>query len=116
MHTAHTGSGSGVGIPHPVYRFSHFFECYLYLYAADGSASVLDRRVQCRTSATAVQLLLYVQYYESACSSMRTGYVFFGTLVRSRVRGSTQFKNPRTVGIAMALGFLNPVDPIGRVV
>ena len=70
MHTAHTGSGSGVGIPHPVYRFSHFFECYLYLYAADGSAY---RRVQCRTSATAVQLSLYMQYYESACSSVRKG-------------------------------------------
>ena len=52
-----------------------------------GSVSVsdylgyLDRRVQCRTPATAVQLLLHVQdSAESACS-VRTVYVFFGTLV-----------------------------------
>ena len=61
---------------------------YTYMYAADGisgSVSVSDysgyRRVQCRTPATAVQLLLHVQdSAESACS-VRTGYVFFGTLV-----------------------------------
>ena len=39
------------------------------------------KRVQCRTPATAVQLLLHVQdSTESACS-VCTGYVFFGTLV-----------------------------------
>ena len=46
-------------------------------------------------------------------------------IVRSRVRGSTRFRNPRAVAmvsersedtIPTARGFLNRVDPIGRVI
>ena len=46
-------------------------------------------------------------------------------IVRSRVRGSTRFRNPRPVAmvsersedtISTARGFINRVDPIGRVI
>ena len=70
------------------------------LYAVDGisgSAAVKLLRhvcaVQCSAvhqaaTALSVQLLLHVHYSKSACS-VRTGYVFFGTLVVSIIEINT---------------------------